>query len=105
MLTAPPSTGFLAAGAQAGLIGGFLVASVAWPYAARAAARRHCGPRAGLVPSLWVAAVCVLLLVGGMEARAPAAPTVAILLLGQVVVPADGVGWSAMALYRSLHHA
>ena len=107
--TPPPLHGLLStAAAQAGLLGGFLVASVAWPYAAYALLHRpHSLGRALLscLP-LWAAAVCVILLIGGtFEARAPVLPTVGILLLGQVVVLADGVGWSALAVYHSVVHS
>jgi len=109
LVTSPVDTGLLqGAGARVALLGGFLLGSTLWPYAAHA---QLCHPGSvgrALVSCLclWVAAVCVILLIGGtFEARAPAAPTVGILLLGQVVVLADGVGWTAVALHGALYPA
>jgi hypothetical protein len=89
-----------------GLLFVFLLGSLAWPFAAHWMLSGDTSvPRAvaACVP-LWAVAVAVLLLVAGtFEAHAPAHAVVGILLLGQVCVLADGVGWAATALYRAAH--
>ena len=90
---------------KSSLVGTFLIASIAWPYAAHAHIASPTMLRTLVVSScLWVAAVAVLLMVAvTFEARAPAVPTVGILLLGNVVVLADGVGWTAIVLRKALY--
>lgn len=86
------------------LIHGFLLASIAWPYTAYFYMLSPSTGRAILtsVP-LWVAAGCVIVLIGGtFEAGAPWYAVAGILMLGTVVVLADGVGWSAMAIKRTI---
>ena len=90
---------------RASLLGGFLVSSIAWPYAAHAhVVSPTVGRAVGVSACLWVAALAVLLMVAvTFEARAPAAPTVGVLLLGNVVVLADGVGWTANVLRNAIY--
>ena len=86
------------------LLHGFLLASLAWPFTAYYYMLSPTTGRAILTSApLWVAAGCVIVLIGGtFEAGAPWYAVVGILMLGTVVVLADGVGWSAMAIKRSL---
>lgn len=88
--------------ARLGLLNGFLLASTAWPYAAYYYMLQPTLPRAlGAAAPLWVAAACVILLLAGtFEARAPPYAVVGILLVGSVVVLADGIGWAALAIKR-----
>jgi hypothetical protein len=83
----------------------FLWSSVAWPFLTyRFMTDRANTTRAvtACVP-LWIAAVAVLLMIGGtFEARAPALPTLAVMLAGNVVVLADGVGWAAVCIKSTL---
>ena len=82
----------------------FLWASVAWPFATYFYMLQRTLSRAILacVP-LWIAALATILLIGGtFEARAPVLPTVSILLFGNVVVLADGVGWAAVCIKSTL---
>ena len=82
----------------------FLSASIAWPYAAHNMVARPSQLNAvGAAACLWLAAAAIVAAVGGtFEAGAPAYATVGILLLGQVVVLADGAGWAAVAIYRHI---
>lgn len=84
---------------------GFLLGSVAWPYTAyyymispsffRAICTCLC---------LWVAAFSVIFLVAGtFEADPPFYATLGILFLGNVVVLADGIGWSARCIQHSIY--
>jgi len=87
------------------LLHGFLVASVAWPFAAywHQLEPASVGRALAACLPLWVSAACVIGLIGGtFEAWAPPAPTLGILLLGLVVVLCDGVGWSALCLKHTL---
>ena len=83
----------------------FIWASVAWPFLTYSMMLdRTSTTRAVLacIP-LWVAAVAVLIMIGGtFEAQAPSLPTLAIMLAGNVVVLADGVGWAAVAIKSTL---
>jgi hypothetical protein len=86
----------------------FLAASAAWPFGAYRAVQHPdslAWALAACAP-LWLAAAGVVVLVGGtFEAAYPSAvPAVGILLLANVVVLADGCGWAAAAIFRSLHH-
>jgi len=78
----------------------FWLGSIAWPLAtwhARASGGSHWPP----VLCLWLAAAGVLALAAGtFEADAGALPILAILAVANVVVLADGVGWSAAFLSR-----
>lgn len=88
------------------LLMSFLMASLMWPFAAYAQLIRPASTTRALISSscLWVAAVSVIAMIGlTFEARAPPLPTAGVLLLGNAVVLMDGVGWSAMAIYRSLY--
>lgn len=78
----------------------FWLGSIAWPLATWHA-RASGGSRWPPVLCLWLAAAGVLaLVVGTFEAGAGALPSLAILLVANVVVLADGVGWSAAFLAR-----
>ena len=84
------------------IVEGFLVASILWPFVAYYHIVRPslASALAACVP-LWIAAICVVLLVGGtFEAMAPPYAVVGILWLGTVVVLADGVGWCAVCIKR-----
>ena len=84
----------------------FLMSSLAWPYTAYLVLSRPHSVMRALVSCgcLWIAASSVIVMIGTtFEARAPVAPTLGILLLGNVVVLADGVGWSALCLYNALY--
>lgn len=110
---APPTRGLLARpGWRHGLVLGFLAASAAWPYATHPLVdaltkkeRPALSTTLASCASLWTAAACVIGLVGGtFEAQyASPWPTLGILLLALVVVLVDGVGWSAVALFRTLY--
>lgn len=87
------------------LLHGFLVASVVWPFAAywHQLQPASMGRALAACLPLWVAALCVIGLIGAtFEAWAPPAPTLGILFLGLVVVLCDGVGWSALCLKHTL---
>ena len=72
--------------------------SIAWPLATWHA-RALDGSRWLPVLSLWLAATGVLaLLVGTFQVDAGVLPSLAILLMSNVVVLVDGVGWSAAYL-------
>ena len=85
----------------------FLGASIAWPYATYFHLSRPSLSRAiGSAACLWLAALAIIVAIGGtFEADAPAYAVVGILLLGQVVVLADGVGWSAVVIWRQLYES
>ena len=87
------------------LVSGFLLASVVWPYLAYYHQLSPISTRRAVLASLplWIAALCVILLIGGtFEAKAPAHATIGILFLGMIVVLADGVGWTAACIKQSL---
>ena len=84
----------------------FLLSSTIWPYTAYIYMLKPTSVTRAIISSsfLWMAACSVIFMIGTtFEARAPVAPTLGILLLGNVVVLADGVGWSALAIYNSLN--
>lgn len=85
----------------------FLVSSAAWPFAAYRVVEHPRSLPWALVASstLWSAAAGVLALVGGTfeDRRASPVALVGILCLAVVVVLADGVGWSAVAIRRALY--
>ena len=85
----------------------FLVASTAWPYAAHQLVRQPKSLAWALASSarIWLAAAGVVVLVGGtFEAQYDSPlPVLGILFLALVVVIADGIGWSAAAIFRSLY--
>lgn len=82
----------------------FLLSSCAWPFAAYYyMLQRTVGRSILACLPLWAAAGAIILLIGGtFEAKAPPAPTIGILLLGTVVVLADGVGWAAVCIKSTL---
>ena len=87
----------------------FFVSSAAWPFAAYPFVRDSSHSlRRALVASLplWSAAAGVLLLVvHTFETQyASPVPYVGILAVALVVVLADGVGWTATAIFRALKH-
>jgi len=78
----------------------FWLGSIAWPLATWHA-RAVDGSRWPPVLSLWLAAAGVLaLVVGTFQIDAGPLPSLAILLVANVVVLVDGVGWSAAFLAR-----
>ena len=84
----------------------FLLSSVIWPYTAYIYMLKPTSVTRAIVSSsfLWLAACSVIFMIGTtFEARAPVAPTLGILFLGNVVILADGIGWSALAIYNSLN--
>ena len=83
-----------------------LLSSVIWPYTAYIYMLKPTSVTRAIVSSsfLWLAACSVIFMIGTtFEARAPVAPTLGILFLGNVVILADGIGWSALAIYNSLN--
>lgn len=87
------------------LLDAFLVASCTWPFASYLHVRRPqsvlcaaaaCAPL--LVAALAVVGMTVLTFVQ----RAPALPTTGVLLLGTIVVLADGVGWTSACVAQAL---
>jgi hypothetical protein len=85
----------------------FLLSSVIWPYTAYIYMLRPTSVTRAIISSsfLWLAACSVIFMIGTtFEARAPVAPTLGILFLGNVVILADGIGWSALAIYNSLNY-
>ena len=86
----------------------FLVSSAAWPFAAYPFVRNPPTLRHALVASLplWSAAAGVLVLVvHTFEAQYTSpVPSLGILAVALVVVLADGVGWTAAAIFRALKH-
>lgn len=106
LLLDPPSRGLLAqtwALACANML--FLVPSIAWSFAAHRYLRSAALGDALLASAcLWLASTGMCLLLGGTfeDQRASPLPLVGILLTATVVVLADGVGWSAMAIYRAI---
>lgn len=108
VLAAPPSRGLLGdARWLVALNVAFLAASAAWPYGAWYMLEHPGRVSAALLAAapLWVAAAATAALVGGtFEARYESAvPAVGVLLLANVVVVADGIGWSALAIYNALY--
>lgn len=86
----------------------FLVPSAVWPFAAfRVVHHPHSVAWAmAACTCLWLAAIGVIMLVGGTFAaqfESSVLPIVGILLLALVVVLVDGVGWAAVAIFRALH--
>ena len=83
-----------------------LLSSTIWPYTAYLYMLKPTSVTRAIVSSsfLWMAAFSVILMIGTtFEARAPVAPTLGILFLGNVVILVDGIGWSAIAIYNSLN--
>ena len=109
--THPPTRGvFVAGGTAVGLHAPhllFLVSSAAWPFAAYMTVTRPESVTWAVVACvpLWCAAAGVVVLVGGtFEAQyASPVPYLGIFALALVVVLADGVGWAATAIFKSLH--
>ena len=84
----------------------FLLSSVIWPYTAYIYMLKPTSVTRAIISSsfLWLASCSVIFMIGTtFEARAPVAPTLGILFLGNVVILADGIGWSALAIYNSLN--
>jgi hypothetical protein len=83
----------------------FLGSSVAWPYSAYYYMLSPSLSRSLLTCScLWISSIAVTLLVAGtFEADPPFYALVGILLLANVVVLADGVGWSARCIQDALY--
>lgn len=84
----------------------FLVPSILWPFPAYRLLHDLSMANAILSSAcLWIAALGVILMVGGTfedERKSPVA-TIGILLLSTVVIVADGIGWSATAIYAALY--
>lgn len=86
----------------------FLLPSVLWPFAAHNMLNnntRSVSAALGACACLWLAALGLVLLVGGTfeDKRESPVALVGILLTSTVVVVADGAGWSALALYGALY--
>lgn len=82
----------------------FLWASILWPFGAHFYMTDRNTPRAILacIP-LWLAAVAVLLMIGGsFEAGCPPIPMLGVLFLGLVVILCDGTGWAAVCIKTTL---
>jgi hypothetical protein len=78
----------------------FLWASALWPFAAHSYMTDRNTTKAILacIP-LWVAAVAVVLMIGGsFEAGCPPIPMLGVLFLGTVVVLCDAAGWAAACI-------
>lgn len=108
MLAMRPTRGLLAE--PRWLVGStalFLVPSIVWPYTAHRLLHNFSVGNAVLasVP-LWGAAIGMALLVGGTfeDERSNPLAIIGILLVANVVVCADAMGWSACAIYRAVHH-
>lgn len=87
------------------LLDAFLVASFTWPFASYLHVRRPQSVLCAIVACapLFVAALAVVgMTVLTFVQRAPALPTTGVLLLGTIVVLADGVGWTSACVARAL---
>lgn len=107
LIVHPPSSGILQySGWQVGSLVAFLLGSVLWPIATFAYLHsRTLGRAIGACAPLWLAAAGIIVAVAGTFECRNAKPyaMVGILLTSLVVVIADGVGWSAMAIYDAIH--
>jgi hypothetical protein len=84
----------------------FLIPSALWPLASyNMVLTPSVGTTLLSTTCLWVASIGVILMIAGTFENADASPWVIVgtLLLGNVVVLADGVGWSALAIYNALY--
>lgn len=85
----------------------FLVPSILWPFAAYRLLQDESSVPWAVASSLclWSAAAGMILLVAGTfeDLRDTPWATLGIYLTASVVVVADGVGWSAVALYNAIH--
>jgi hypothetical protein len=83
-----------------------LIGSVLWPYTTYYYLLSPNLGRALLTCStLWLSSVCVILMIAGtFEANAPPYATSGILILGTVVVLADGVGWASRCIQNALYY-
>lgn len=108
LLFHPPSTGLLKSPIWKSVsLVLFLGPSSLWPYAAHQVVLHPENVGYAILASscLWISSVGVVLMIAGtfenVDARPPA--IIGILCLGTVVVLADGIGWSAAAIYRTLY--
>tara|TARA_A100001015_G_scaffold237898_1_gene270619 strand:- start:6695 stop:7246 length:552 start_codon:yes stop_codon:yes gene_type:complete len=83
----------------------FLLSSTLWPYAAYYyMLYRTIGRSILCCGCLWVASISVIIMLAGtFEANPPFYATLGILLLSNVVVLADGIGWSAICIQNALY--
>lgn len=85
----------------------FLVPSAVWPFSAFYLLRNTSSVTNAVASSacLWLAATGIMLMVGGTfeDKRESPIALLGILLTSLVVVIADGVGWSALAIYGTVH--
>ena len=82
----------------------FLWASILWPFAAHSymTNRNTTNAIIACIP-LWLAAVAVVLMIGGsFEAGCPPIPMLGVLFLGLVVVLCDASGWAAVCIKSTL---
>lgn len=82
-----------------------LIGSILWPYATYYYMLSPTLGRAILSCStLWLSSVCVILMIAGtFEANAPFYATAGVLMLGTVVILADGIGWSARCIQNAIY--
>lgn len=87
------------------LLNAFFAASIAWSFASYLHVRRPqsvlCAA-AACTPMIAAALAVIGMTVLTFAQRAPAAPTMGVLLLGTVVVLADGVGWTSACIVETL---
>jgi hypothetical protein len=85
----------------------FLLPSVVWPFAAHKLLQDETSLMWAILSSscLWLAAMGLLVLVGGTfeDNRESPQALVGLLFTSTVVVVADGAGWSALAIYKAVH--
>jgi branched-subunit amino acid transport protein AzlD len=84
----------------------FLLSSSIWPFFTFLSIKnpQSVGMAILCCVPLWISAICIVLLVAfTFEAFAPPIPTLGILFLSQIVVMADGIGWSAACLQKVIH--
>ena len=87
------------------LLSGFLLSSALWPYSAYYFMLSRTLTRSLICCSfLWFASICtILMLAGTFEANPPFYAIVGIQLFANVVVLADGIGWTATCIQNSLY--
>ena len=103
---APKPQGILTQNVAITLLRLFLLSSVIWPFLTFLSIKnpQNLGLAIMCCIPLWISGICVSLLVAfTFEAFAPPLPTLGVLLLSQVVVMADAIGWSAVRLQNVIY--
>ena len=108
LLYDPPTTGLFKSPVWRVVgISTFLVPSAAWPYSAYALVLNPSSVPLAILSSslLWIASFGVILMIAATFENDNSHPLAlaGILLLGTVVILADGIGWSAIAIYSAIH--